>query len=99
MWLRVPLQILVLVLVPPISLTPVDSINVTVFKFKRYMRIKSVANCWIFVVTDQDSINLSAEQIYLTRMNDKFWGLNQRTPFRKSLKKGDKVIFSRGSKT
>ena len=31
-------------------------------------------------------------------MNDKFWGLNERTAHRRHLKKGDKVIFSQGAK-
>jgi len=54
-------------------------------------------NYWIFVVTEKES--MSAEEIYRTRMSDKFWGLNERTPYRSHLKKGDKVIFSHGAKT
>lgn len=60
--------------------------------------LEKSANYWIFVVTDH-SHDLSAKQIYQTRMNDKFWGLNERTPYRNSLRKGDRVIFSYGSKT
>ena len=60
-------------------------------------KIQSVGNYWIFVVTDQESH--PAEDIYRTRMKENFWGLNERTPHRRHLKKGDKVIFSHGSKT
>jgi hypothetical protein len=60
-------------------------------------KIQSVPNYWIFVVTDQESH--SAEEVYQIRMRDNFWGLNERTPYRKHLKKGDKIIFSHGSKT
>jgi hypothetical protein len=31
-------------------------------------------------------------------MNDKFWGLNARTPYRTLLRKDDRVIFSYGAK-
>ena len=39
-------------------------------------------NYWILVVTDKLEQNLTAKQILTTRMNDKFWGLNARTPYR-----------------
>ena len=45
-------------------------------------RVKYVPNYWIFVVTDHPK--LLAEDIYRTRMNDKFWGLNERTAYRKA---------------
>jgi hypothetical protein len=55
-------------------------------------------NYWILVVTDKRQQNLTAKQILTTRMSDKFWGLNARTPSRTLLRKDDKVIFSYGAK-
>ncbi len=48
-------------------------------------------NYWIFVVTNSDE--LVAQEIYQIRMKDCFWGLEERTPNRKNLAKGDKVVF------
>ena len=76
--------------------TPSNINKYTEFRNMLLGKIKSVSNYWIFVVTDQPKF--LAEDIYRTRMNDKFWGLNKRTPYRKALKKGDKVIFSQGAK-
>jgi hypothetical protein len=58
-------------------------------------------NFWIFVVTEKSekSLKLTAEQVYQTRMNDKFWGLNKGTKYRNALKTGDQVIFSSGTKS
>ena len=56
------------------------------------------SNYWIFVLTDHPDSNLDADEIYHTRMVDKFWGLNDNTPYREELKKGDKIIFSYGAK-
>ena len=56
------------------------------------------SNYWIFIVTDKPEFKLSANEIYQTRMNDGFWGLNERTSYRKQLKKGDEVIFCYGTK-
>lgn len=55
-------------------------------------------NNWIFVVTNQkdDDQPLTARQIYETRMKDKFWGLGERTPNRKNLESGDRVVFYLG---
>ena len=55
-------------------------------------------NYWILVVTDKLEQNLTAEQILTTRLNDRFWGLNARTPSRTLLRIDDKVIFSYGAK-
>lgn len=60
-------------------------------------QLQIYSNYWIFIVTDHTEMNLSAENIYETRMRDKFWGLNQHTPFRAALRKGDKIIFSKGA--
>ena len=52
-------------------------------------------NYWIFTVTVKRSDNkeFSAEEIFDTRMQDEFWGIGEKTPNRKNLRKGDKVIF------
>ncbi len=52
-------------------------------------------NCWIFTVT-QHKVNgevLSADDIFNQRMKDKFWGLGEKTPNRRSLQKGNRVVF------
>lgn len=48
---------------------------------------------WIFVVTDHPEFGLGADRIFTKRMQDAFWGLNARTPNRKKLKEGDRVVF------
>jgi len=48
---------------------------------------------WIFVVTDHPESGLHADQIFTKRVHDGFWGLNARTPNRKKLKEGDRVVF------
>jgi predicted RNA-binding protein len=58
--------------------------------------IQNAVNYWIFIVTDKPS--LLAKEIYNTRMNDNFWGLNEGTPNRKNIRKGDKVIFCEGTR-
>jgi hypothetical protein len=55
-------------------------------------------NYWILVVTDKLEQDLTAKQILTTRMNDKFWGLNAKTPSRTLLRKNDRVVFSYGAK-
>lgn len=57
------------------------------------------SNYWVLIVMDQSEQNLTAQQILVTRINDKFWGLNERTSNRALLKKGDKVIFSQGARS
>ena len=56
-------------------------------------------NYWIFIVTDhkKEDINLTVENIFHKRMNDRFWGLGESTPNRSKLKKGDKVVFYLGN--
>jgi hypothetical protein len=52
-------------------------------------------NFWIFTVTGH-TINgetWTADQILQRRMQDKFWGLGERTPNRRSIQKGDEVVF------
>lgn len=52
-------------------------------------------NYWIFIVTEHkiNSETFTAEEIFNQRMEDKFWGLGEKTPNRKNLTKGDKIIF------
>lgn len=38
-------------------------------------------------------MELMAKDIYSTRMRDRFWGIGERTPNRKRLRNGDKVVF------
>jgi predicted RNA-binding protein len=47
---------------------------------------------WIFVVTSQGP-NHTGRDIYRLRMEDQFWGLGERTPNRRNLKEGDRVVF------
>lgn len=65
--------------------------------FRKFI-LDKLFNYWIFIVTDQPKLKRSAEEVYQIRMNDKFWGLKKGTPYRQSLKKGDKVVFSNGIK-
>ncbi len=53
---------------------------------------------WIFTVTGQrfEGQNVPPEEILEIRFKDKFWGLAERTPNRRNVNKGDKVIFYMG---
>lgn len=48
---------------------------------------------WIFIATDHRSENLTGRQVLEQRVADAFWGLGERTPNRRALKKGDRVLF------
>jgi len=52
-------------------------------------------NYWIFTVTGHrvDDETLTAEEIFGQRMNDRFWGIGEKTPNRKNLDKSDKVVY------
>ena len=52
-------------------------------------------NYWLFTVTQKkvDGETLEAEDIFKQRTSDKFWGLGERTPNRRSLRRGDRVVF------
>ncbi len=52
-------------------------------------------NFWIFTVTEHKvgSETFVADEILRQRVNDKFWGLGEKTPNRKSLQKGDQIVF------
>jgi len=56
-------------------------------------------NYWIFIVTDHKDEGLKAQDIYDQRMKDSFWGIGEKTPNRKNLSKGDKVIYYIGIPT
>lgn len=50
---------------------------------------------WIFAAAPQssDDEKISGREIYERRTDDRFWGLNERTPHRENVEKGDRVIF------
>ena len=52
-------------------------------------------NYWIFTVTEhkEDGKTLAAEEIFERRMKDGFWGLGEKTPNRRHLTQGDKVVW------
>ena len=56
-------------------------------------------NYWIFIanyVKLQDGRWMDPRDITRTRAGDKFWGLGERTPNRKALAKGDKIVWYAG---
>jgi hypothetical protein len=50
-------------------------------------------NYWSFVVTEKKMEGLTAEDIFNQRISDKFWGLGEKTPNRRSLRRGDRIVF------
>lgn len=56
-------------------------------------------NYWIFTVTEHRDAGLTANDIFEQRMNDGFWGIGEKTPNRKNLSKGDKVVYYVGLPT
>lgn len=66
-------------------------------KFRKFITDKLVSY-WIFIVADQPKLKISAEEIYQTRMSDRFWGLNDNTSYKNQLKKGDMAVFCHGAK-
>jgi predicted RNA-binding protein len=56
---------------------------------------------WVFVVTQkkENGQNILAREILETRLEDGFWGLGERTPNRKKLQSGDKIVFYEGNPT
>ena len=54
-------------------------------------------NCWIFTVTSHRDYNLTGEEIFNRRMQDRFWGLGERTPNRQNLSEDDKVVYYVGT--
>jgi MoxR-like ATPase len=76
----------------------IDNVSVLFEDFLNAAANGEFTKYWIFVVTDNSEAKLSAKEIYNMRMGDMFWGLHERTPYRVSLKEGDKIIFSYGSR-
>src|ERR1039458_8984816 len=56
-------------------------------------------NYWIFTVTSHKSDGriFSPQEILEQRFVDQFWGLGEKTPNRRSLEKGDEVVFYVGN--
>ena len=56
-------------------------------------------NYWIFTVTSHrsDGRVFTPQEILEQRLADQFWGLGEKTPNRKSLEKGDEVVFYVGN--
>lgn len=52
-------------------------------------------NYWLFTVTEKkvDGEWLKAEDIFNQRKSDKFWGLGERTPNRRNIRQGDRIVF------
>jgi hypothetical protein len=55
-------------------------------------------NYWIFAATPKKAggKTFSAADIYTIRMADKFWGIGDKTPNRKNIREGDRVVFYTG---
>jgi len=56
-------------------------------------------NYWFFTTTQKKigSDTITADKILQQRIADGFWGLGEKTPNRRSLQKGDKVVFYQGA--
>jgi hypothetical protein len=54
-------------------------------------------NNWIFVVTSHRDHQLSGEDIFKQRTQDRFWGLGESTPNRRALAEGDEAVFYIGT--
>jgi predicted RNA-binding protein len=50
-------------------------------------------NYWFFTVTEKKADGLEAEDIFKQRTSDKFWGLGEKTPNRRNLRRGDRIVF------
>jgi len=62
---------------------------------KRFSSENYFMRNWIFIVTQHkvEGELLTADDILNQRMADQFWGLGEKTPNRRSLQKGDNVVF------
>lgn len=56
-------------------------------------------NYWMFTATSQKdgTVEYGPEDILKQRLSDKFWGLGEKTPNRRALQPGDKVVFYLGN--
>ena len=63
--------------------------------------MKGKVSYWAFIVANRkdNGRNIQAREILDTRLSDAFWGLGERTPNRKWLQAGDKVVFYEGNPT
>ena len=63
--------------------------------------MKEKVRYWVFIVTQQkeNGKKILGREILKTRLADEFWGLGERTPNRKKLQAGDKVVFYEGNPT
>lgn len=52
---------------------------------------------WIFVITNHPEHNLTSEEILDQRVRDRFFGLGEKTPNRRSLQAGDSAVFYLGN--
>lgn len=54
---------------------------------------------WIFIATNRktDGRDYTAREIYERRMHDNFWGLGERTPNRRNIQPGDRIVFYLGT--
>ena len=52
-------------------------------------------NYWLFAVTQKkvDNLRLAPDEVLKQRLEDRFWGLGERTPNRRALQRGDRVVF------
>ena len=52
-------------------------------------------NYWLFTVVQKKPEQgwVTADEIFQQRLVDKFWGLGERTPNRRYLQKGDRIVF------
>lgn len=48
---------------------------------------------WVFIATAKPKNELTARQVFERRATDRFWGLGEKTPNRRNLRKGDRAVF------
>jgi hypothetical protein len=58
----------------------------------------SKMNYWMFTITSQEDagVEYGPEDILKQRFSDRFWGLGEKTPNRRAVQPGDKVVFYTG---
>lgn len=57
--------------------------------------MRNMKNYWIFVAANykSEAESFSGRETYQKRMQDAFWGLGERTPNRRKVRRGDQVVF------
>jgi hypothetical protein len=60
---------------------------------------RNIMNYWVFTVTQKKLGNevLTTDNILAIRLADHFWGLGERTPNRRYLLEGDRIVFYKGN--